>query len=142
MTGGEGVRWPGRDASLLRCSFGVTPEFKCEAVALLESSGRPQMQAAAELGIQSSILRQWRIALMGDSPPPRAAGSQAAALASQVAFSSNQAAEIARLRRERDRTRMERDVLANCSGRLRGSSATRIGAANTRPRPTESSLSP
>ena len=27
-----------------------TPEFKREAVALLESSGRPQMQIAAELG--------------------------------------------------------------------------------------------
>jgi hypothetical protein len=30
-----------------------TPEFKREAVALLESSGRPQMQIAAELGIQA-----------------------------------------------------------------------------------------
>ncbi|WP_018262938.1 transposase, partial [Methylobacterium sp. WSM2598] len=34
-----------------------TPEFKREAVALLESSGRPQMQIAAELGIQPSMLR-------------------------------------------------------------------------------------
>jgi transposase len=42
-----------------------TPEFKREAVALLESSGRPQMQIAAELGIQPSMLRQWRSALMG-----------------------------------------------------------------------------
>ena len=30
-----------------------TPEFKREAVALLESSGRPQMQVAAELGYRS-----------------------------------------------------------------------------------------
>jgi transposase len=29
-----------------------TSEFKREAIALLESSGRPQMQVAAELGIQ------------------------------------------------------------------------------------------
>lgn len=29
-----------------------TPEFKREAVALLDKSGRPQMQIAAELGIQ------------------------------------------------------------------------------------------
>ncbi|MFB0493620.1 transposase-like protein [Methylobacterium sp. OAE515] len=36
-----------------------TPEFKREAVALLESSGRPQMQVAAELGIQPSMLRHW-----------------------------------------------------------------------------------
>ncbi len=33
-------------------------EFKREAVALLESSGRPQMQIAAELGIHPSMLRQ------------------------------------------------------------------------------------
>ena len=45
-----------------------TPEFKREAVALLESSGRPQMQIAAELGIQPSMLRQWRTALNGRLP--------------------------------------------------------------------------
>ena len=33
-----------------------TPEFKREAVALLESSGRSQLQIAAELGIQLRIL--------------------------------------------------------------------------------------
>jgi transposase len=48
-----------------------TPEFKHEAVALLEGSGRPQMQIAAELGIQPSLLRQWRSALNG---APTAAG--------------------------------------------------------------------
>lgn len=88
-----------------------TPEFKREAVALLDSSGRPQMQIAAELGIQPSMLRQWRSALMGGSSPPRIAGSPGAAPASPVASPSDQAAEIARLRRELDRTRMERDVL-------------------------------
>ena len=36
-----------------------TDEFKREAVALLESSGRPLMQVAAELGIQPSMLRSW-----------------------------------------------------------------------------------
>ena len=37
----------------------LASEFKREAVALLESSGRPQMQVAAELGIQPAVLRQW-----------------------------------------------------------------------------------
>ena len=37
-----------------------TPEFKREAVALLAGSGRPQMHIAAELGIQPSMLQQWR----------------------------------------------------------------------------------
>ena len=93
-----------------------TPEFKREAVALLESSGRPQMQIAAELGIQPSMLRQWRTALMGSPPSLRAAGSPGTAFASPVASASDQAAEIARLRRERDRTRMEREVLKKAIG--------------------------
>lgn len=90
-----------------------TPEFKREAVVRLESRGRPQMQIAAELGIQPSMLRQGRSAPMGGSPPPRTAGLPGIASASPVASLSDQAAKIARLRRELDRTRMERDVLNN-----------------------------
>ena len=93
-----------------------TPEFKREAVALLESSGRPQMQVAAELGIQPSMLRQWRAMLNGASPGPRPTGSTGIAPPSPVASPSDQAAEIARLRRELDRTRMERDVLKKAIG--------------------------
>lgn len=37
-----------------------TDEFKREAVALLEASGRPLMQIANELGIAASMLRNWR----------------------------------------------------------------------------------
>ena len=81
-----------------------TPAFKREAVALLDSSGRTQIQIAAELGIQPSMPRQWRSALMGGSPPPRTAGLPEAAPASPVASPSDQAAEIARLRRDLDRT--------------------------------------
>ena len=40
-----------------------TDEFKREAVALLQSSGRPLMQIADELGIQPSMLRNWRNAV-------------------------------------------------------------------------------
>ncbi len=93
-----------------------TPEFKREAVALLESSGRSQMQIAAELGIQPSMLRQWRTVLMGSSLPPRPVALPGAASTSSVASPSDQAAEIARLRRELDRTRMERDVLKKAIG--------------------------
>lgn len=96
-----------------------TPEFKREAVVRLESSGRPQMQIAAEFEIQPSMLRQWRSALMGGSPPPRTAELPGTASASPVASPSDQAAEIARLRRELDRTRMERDVLKKRSASLR-----------------------
>ena len=93
-----------------------TPEFKREAVALLEGSGRPQMQIAAELGIQPSMLRQWRATVNGVVPRPRPGVSPSLVPASPVAFPSDQAAEIAKLRRELDRTRMERDVLKKAIG--------------------------
>ncbi|KQO89417.1 transposase [Methylobacterium sp. Leaf91] len=88
-----------------------TPEFKRKAVALLESSGRPQMQIAAELGNQPSMLRQCRTALMSVSPLSRPAGSSGSVPMSPVGSPSDQAAEIARLQRELERARMERDVL-------------------------------
>lgn len=83
------------------------PEFKREAVALLESSGRPLMQIATELGIQPSMLRGWRAVIHGGSPRSGAAALTASLLPSLA----DQAGEIARLKRELDRTRMERDVL-------------------------------
>ena len=93
-----------------------TPEFKREAVALLESSGRPLMQIATELGISPSMLRNWR-AVVNDGPPRSRAGSRTPTPSvSPVASPADQAAEIARLRRELDRTRMERDVLKKAIG--------------------------
>ena len=90
-----------------------SPEFKREAVALLESSGRPQMQIAAELGIQPSMLRSWRAAQ--NSMSPQAPAGQAATTG-QVASPADLASENAKLRREFDRTRMERDVLKKAIG--------------------------
>ena len=90
-----------------------TPEFKREAVALLESSGRPTMQIAAELGISPSMLRTWRALAHGAAPRSRAAPTP---VPSGAASPADQAAEIARLRRELDRTRMERDVLKKAIG--------------------------
>jgi transposase len=83
-------------------------EFKKEAVSLLASSGRPLMQVAQELGISPSMLRNWRAALQAVRP---AGGSSAVSPA-------DQAAEITRLKRELDRTRMERDILKNDPGRM------------------------
>jgi transposase len=91
-----------------------TPEFKREAVALLESRGRPQMQIAAERGIQPSMLRNWRAVLRGEAPRSRAKPAPVAS--PPIASPADQAAEIARLRRELDRTRMERDVLKKAIG--------------------------
>lgn len=95
-----------------------TPEFKREAVALLESSGRPQMQIAADLGIQPSMLRNWRAIQNGGQPRARAgqAATSSAAAGSALPSPADQAAEIARLKRELDRTRMERDILKKAIG--------------------------
>jgi transposase len=90
-----------------------TPEFKREAVALLESSGRPTMQIATELGISPSMLRNWRALAHGAAPRSRAAPTP---LPAGTASPADRAAEIARLRRQLDRTRMERDVLKNRRG--------------------------
>src|SRR5918993_4046110 len=88
-----------------------TPEFKREAVALLDSSGRPLMQIATELGVSPSMLRNWRAVVNGAAPRSKTGSRAPAPGASPMTSPADQAAEIAQLRRELDRTRMERDVL-------------------------------
>src|SRR3546814_11408778 len=66
--------------TLFRSEF--APEFKREAVALLESSGRPLMQIATELGIQPSMLRSWRAVIHGGSPRSGAAALNASPMPS------------------------------------------------------------
>ena len=95
---------------------GVHARVQTRSGRLLASSGRPQMQVAAELGIQPSMVRQWRAALNGSPPRQRPAGSTGASPPNPVASPSDQAAEIVRLRRELDRPRMERDVLKEAIG--------------------------
>ena len=89
-----------------------SPEFKRETVALLESSGRPLMQVATEIGISPSMLRNWRTVIHGGSARTR--GTQSGAL--PMVSPADQASEITRLKRELDRTRMERDVLKKAIG--------------------------
>ena len=87
-------------------------EFKREAVALLEASGRPLMQVAMEVGISPSMLRNWRAAVRDGVARSRVAAPGVSALPSPA----DQASEITRLKRELDRTRMERDVLKKAIG--------------------------
>lgn len=96
-----------------------TAEFKREAVALWETSGRPQMQIAAELGIQPSQLRRWQKLIQGPSTRPTTLAS--APLTSPPALAggpspADLASENARLRRELDRARAERDILKKAIG--------------------------
>jgi transposase len=84
-----------------------TDEFKREAVALLASSGRPLLQIASELGISPSMLRNWRNRDEGRNP-----GSALRPIPAPAQHSgADPASEIARLRRDNDRLRMERDIL-------------------------------
>ena len=89
-----------------------SPEFKRKAVALLETSGRPLMQVAMEVGISPSMLRNWRAAVRDGATRLRVAAPGIAPLPSPA----DQASEITRLKRELHRTRMERDVLKKAIG--------------------------
>jgi transposase len=94
-----------------------TPEFKREAVALLQGSGRPLTRVATELGIQPSMLRHWRAAQTGGPSRPGAGQPPGLVAAGPAAPSpADLASENAKLRRELDRTRMERDVLKKAIG--------------------------
>lgn len=88
-----------------------TPEFKREAVALWETSGRTQAEIAGELGIMPTMLRRWQSGI-GVGAVKTAAQPPTSIMASPA----DQASEIARLRRELDRTRMERDILKKAVG--------------------------
>lgn len=93
-----------------------TDEFKREAVALLQTSGRPLLQIANELGIAPSMLRNWRNAARvpagASSLPEKQASPRLAGGRDELS------AAIARLRREVERLRMERDILVLLSHKI------------------------
>ncbi len=92
-----------------------TDEFKREAVAHWQASGKMQTEVARELGIQPSLLRRWQVRidsagagpLSPPAPPPRSAS---------LPMPADQASEIAKLKRELDRMRIERDILKKAVG--------------------------
>ena len=92
-----------------------TNEFKREAVLLWETSGRMRTDVARELGIQPSVLRRWQKrghGMQEAAPAAKPPASSTAAMASPA----DQAAEIARLKRELERAKMERDILKKAVG--------------------------
>ncbi len=92
------------------------PDFKREAVSLLESSGRPLTQVASELGIQPSMLRAWRATIRGLETRSRPGQRPDARMAPSGPSPADLASQNAKLKRELDRTRMERDVLKKAIG--------------------------
>jgi transposase len=93
-----------------------TEEFKREAVGLLESSGRPLMQVAKELGIQPSMLRNWR-GRLGTAGGRASVGERPVTTGPAM---SAEGAEIRRLRKELERAQMERDIPKKAIGIFSG----------------------
>jgi transposase len=95
----------------------VFPEaFKLEAVAAIQG-GHSVSQVAAELGLPDRLVRSWlrwaagRATAGSGAPAPTPPREQAASARRVGPSPADQAAEIARLRRENERLRMERDIL-------------------------------
>jgi transposase len=83
-----------------------TPEFKAEAVEMVEAAGGNIAQVAKELGIYDSTLGNW----------VHRAREQAVG-----APTAEERAEIRDLKRELERTRRERDILAKAVAFFSGS---------------------
>jgi transposase len=85
-----------------------TDDYKRRAVDLVASSGRSIGSVAKELGLRDSVLRRW-VELRGTGREPTAAARRPTTQATPMP--ADQASEIARLRQENERLRMERDIL-------------------------------
>ena len=93
-----------------------TEEYKRQVVDLVVSTDRTATSVAAEVGIHHTLLSRWvrrygqpagSAATVMLAPRPAVAASFKPA----PVLHADQAAEIARLRRENERLRMERDIL-------------------------------
>lgn len=77
-------------------------EFKQEAVKLVREQGMRPAQAARDLGVGADTLRRWLDETASASEPS--------------AISQASGTELARLRRENEQLRMERDILKKALG--------------------------
>src|SRR5271169_505634 len=100
-----------------------TDDYKRQAVDLVASSGRSIGSVAKELGLRDSVLRRW-VEQRGARREPTAASRRPTTQATLP--SANHAAEIARLQRDNERLRMERDILKKIDRDLCWSSEMRF----------------
>ena len=84
-------------------------EFRCEAVNLLLSSGRPLKQVAEDLGISANALRTWRDRALGKGLVAKAASAEPKGRSEEAL--ADPAAEIRRLHRENEYLRRQREIL-------------------------------
>jgi transposase len=97
-----GVGWKDVNVGRLRTSTGG------KRLIWSHSSGRSIGSVAKELGLRDSVLRRW-VEQRGTRREPMAASRRSTTQATLP--SADHAAEIARLQRENERLRMERDIL-------------------------------
>ncbi len=74
-----------------------TEEFKLEAVKLVVEQGLSVTEAARNLGIHANVLRNWKLKFEADQEDSE--------------LTEDERMEMARLRAENRRLRMERDIL-------------------------------
>jgi len=78
-------------------------EFKLEAVRLLEAGDKPASEIALDLGIRRNQLYKWQEQLRNKG--------EAAFAGKRGRPPNDQASEVARLRRELEQVKAERDIL-------------------------------
>jgi transposase len=83
-----------------------TEDYKRQAVELVISSRRSVTSVAKELGLRDSVLRGWV-----DKVRQEPASAAWRPTTQATPMPADQASEIARLRQENERLRMERDIL-------------------------------
>lgn len=83
-----------------------TEEYKQQAAELVVSSGRSITAVGKELGLRDSVLRRWV-----DKLRKEPASATRRPITQAAPMPADQASEIARLREENERLRMERDIL-------------------------------
>ncbi len=95
-----------------------TDEYRRQVVDMVTSTGRTAMSVAAELGIHHTLISRWlrRYRQAGQVSGPTPRGAPVLTLKPVPVPHADQAAEIARLKREVERLRMERDILKNLRG--------------------------
>ena len=87
-----------------------TAEFKDEAVKLWEASGRKSKEIGEQLGIRPVLFAKWKHAQERQKTnPARCPNTQATGSFSDAGPAAT--AEIARLRRENERLKMEHEIL-------------------------------
>ena len=90
-----------------------TDEYRRQVVDMVTSTGRTAMSVAAELGIHHTLISRWlrRYGRTGQASAPTPQAAPTVALRPVPVPHADQTAEIARLKREVERLRMERDIL-------------------------------